>query len=157
VFDKTTYERVSNKPFLHNARIEAKDRMVMGNLRKVIRLLKSLRYDANEKAGYEKVKISSYDIAALGHCMSLTLLTSGPDQDLKLAQQACVHLTELENNSALRAIVKVANEMRLIFCAEGATVEGLKALNSELKMLLYEAENDMARSFRKLAEARIRY
>jgi len=58
VFNNATAERIPNKPFLHNARIDERDNRVGGNLRRVVRLLKSLRYDANTRAGSNKCQSS---------------------------------------------------------------------------------------------------
>ena len=59
--DLNCLEEVRNKPFMHNYNINDKD-VKTGGLRKVIRLLKTLKYDAEKD-----VKISSYDIASLAY------------------------------------------------------------------------------------------
>jgi hypothetical protein len=155
--NNATGERIPNKPFLYNARIEEKDSRVAGNLRRLIRLLKSLRYDANKHAGSEKVKISSYDIAGVAFNMSDELLTAPKDQAIRLAVQALRFLNELETDPMLRAAIEVPNRMRKVFCTEGATLDGLRQLKGELEGLLSDVAANRFRSFEKLANARIPY
>ena len=157
VFNNATAERIPNKPFLHNARIEEKDRRVDGNLRRVVRLLKSLRYDANTRAGTEKVKISSYDIAGIAYNMTDVLLGASRDQAVRLAVQTLAFLIALEEDPVHRASIEVPNGMRKVFCADGATVDGLKQLKGELVGLLSDVANNVNRPFDKLAEARVVY
>ena len=53
IFDSSTNQRHENKPFLHNFRIDNRDQDFSGNLRKVIRFLKSLKYDADTKLEFQ--------------------------------------------------------------------------------------------------------
>jgi hypothetical protein len=69
VFNYKTHEHIPNKPFLHNFNIQVKDLVSTGNLRKVTRLLKTIKADANEEAGYNKIDLSSYDICAIAYSM----------------------------------------------------------------------------------------
>lgn len=59
IIDTKGPKLILNKPFWHNYEIDSKDKKT-GGLRKVIRLLKTLKYDAEPE-----LKISSYDIAAI--------------------------------------------------------------------------------------------
>lgn len=152
VLDKDLPARVRNKPFLHNVIIDIKDKRASGNLRKVIRLLKSLKYDADSE-----VRISSYDIASIAYNMPDSWLQASRDQDLLLANNALNYLTHLRSDAQARSSVFVPNGMRKIFGGEGATEQGLADLHRELAQLLYEVQNDLSRSFRKLAEARVAY
>lgn len=157
VFNNATAKRIPNKPFLHNARVDQRDNGVGGNLRRVVRLLKSLRYDANLRAGSEKVEISSYDITGIAFNMADGLLTAPRDQAVRLAVHTLGFLHELEVDPVLRAAIEVPNGMRKVFCAEGATLDGLKQLKGELVGLLSDVANNVNRSFEKLAEARVVY
>jgi len=145
-------DRIRNKPFLHNQRIEERDGAVGGNMRKLVRLLKSLKYDADVKPD-----ITSYDIVSIVYNMPDNLLDIATDAEPLLAQNCSLYMDALEENDRLRTVIMVPNGMRKVFCAEGASLTGLKGLNGELKQLLWEIENDLKRSFRKLSEARIRY
>jgi len=156
VFDYSTYGQIENRPFLHNHEIDTRDRRFGGNLRKAVRLLKTLKAEANESSGQKKVPISSYDIAALGWNLPDAYLAVGDDEELKLAVLTHAFLNDLESNSVLRSGLWVPNKTRLVFCAEGATLEGLKALNQELRTLLSEVDTGLRRSMRSLNEARLR-
>lgn len=64
VLDKNNLELIENFPFLHNAWINHRDRETRGNLRRLIRLVKSIRADSNED-----IDVSSYHIAGLCFAM----------------------------------------------------------------------------------------
>jgi hypothetical protein len=66
VLDTRNRLLIDNFPFLHNARIEARDRQTNGGLRRLIRLVKSIRADSDVKPN-----CSSYHITAL--CFHLPL------------------------------------------------------------------------------------
>jgi hypothetical protein len=63
----------------------------------------------------------------------------------------------LAESTPYRESLYVPNDTRKIFCAEGASLNGLNQLRRDVDQLLYEITNDMTRSFRKLAEARVDY
>jgi hypothetical protein len=152
VYDAHSNDCVKNKPFLHNERIDRRDTAMFGGLRKVIRLLKSLKYDA-EKG----VPMSSYDITSIAYRMPDAFLALGKGQELQLLANAEAFLRGLIENPTQRATLMVPNDMRTIFGTDGATEGGLRALHSETVTLLNEIEQGLRRSFRKLAEARIAY
>jgi hypothetical protein len=137
ILDSKVPETILNKPFLHNYQIDAKDKST-GGLRKVIRLLKTLKYDADPG-----LKISSYDIAALGWNMSESALTVQRDAYLTLAKNARDELKRFIDNEALRNALKVPNGTRSVFGDGGATVESLRQLHSELLSLIFRI--DLAR------------
>ena len=152
VLDSKTRTRVRNLPFLNNDRIHTKDERVQGGLRKAIRLLKSLRYDSSRG-----VDLSSYDIAAIAYRMDDAQLTVYRGTDLLLVERCKQHLDFLAANALYRGSLYVPNETRKIFCTEGASLNGLNQLRAEVDQLLVEITNDLNRSFRKLAAARIEY
>lgn len=152
VFDSKDNIRVENRPFLHNAKIDEKDRLLDGNVRKVARLLKSLKYDADTK-----VDMSSYDITSIAYRMPEDLMRPAQGAELLLVENARCFLRLLLDDSARRTSLKVPNEMRPIFCSEGASVEGLNQLYKETQELVDDISKGLSRSFRKLAEARVSY
>lgn len=150
VLDVKADLRHENKPFLHNYRLEQKDTATSGNLRKVIRLLKSLKYNADTE-----VPISSYDIAAIGYTMPEYLLTASEETELILLENAKNYLASLVNNEAARNALMVPNETRKIFTDGGATYNGLLRLFSETYDLANDVANALSSSFRKIQDARI--
>lgn len=152
ILDNAKSARISNKPFLHNKRIEEKDALTNGGLRKVIRLLKSLKYDSDER-----IDLSSYDIAGIAYNIFDDWLTYRPAQDLVLIEKCHTYLHYLLIDEAARTGIEVPNKMQKVFCPEGATEAGLRQMWLAVGLLLKEIEQGLGRSFRKLAEARISY
>ena len=152
ILDNDKGIRIKNKPFLHNKRIEERDSQMNGGLRKLIRLLKSLKYDSDEA-----IELSSYDIAAIVYNMRDSELYAHPGKDLLLIKNCHIFLLYLEVDNELREKISVPNETRKVFCEEGANKKGLQQMRVTLGGLLIEIEQGLNRSFRKLAEARINY
>lgn len=130
ILDSKVPRQLKNLPFLHNYRIDEKDNRTRG-LRKVIRLLKTLKYDAEPE-----LKISSYDIAALAWNMSTEALAVTEGNYLQLARNAAAELKKWIDQPLLRATLDVPNTTRKVFCPEGAAIAGLASLHSELHELL---------------------
>jgi len=130
ILDSSTGERIWNKPFLHNFLIDVKDERTNG-LRKAIRLLKSLKYDASNS-----LKISSYDICALAYGIDDELLCVTEGDYLQLAKNTREGLRYFIENAAARSVLKVPNDMRYVFCDEGTDFANLKLLVDELDELL---------------------
>ena len=141
---------IRNKPFYHNFKIDEKDKNT-GGLRKVIRLLKTLKYDAEPE-----LKISSYDIAAVAWNMSEPALTVQRDAYLPLATNARDELKRFNDSEALRNSLRVPNGTRLVFGGGGATVESLRQLHAELADLIQRIEIARIFNFSKTATASAR-
>jgi hypothetical protein len=77
--------------------------------------------------------------------------------ELLLVRNCKQHLDFLAENQWFREYIEVPNGTRKVFCTDGAYLKELNELRSEVGRLLYEIENDLTRSFRKLAEAGIAY
>ncbi len=152
ILDSAVPTRLKNKPFLHNYRIEERDTAVGGGMRKVTRLLKSLKYDAESP-----VRISSYDIASVAYCMPDAWLSVASGHDLLLLERTEKWLRHLILDDAARTALRVPNDTRPIFDANGANKSGLVELHGEVEALRVEVVEGLARSFRRLEEARVAY
>ncbi len=152
ILDARKSERITNKPFLHNRRLEERDQQVRGAMRKTTRLLKSLKYDAETAPS-----ISSYDIASIAYRMPDSLLAVDKGQELLLVQNCESYLRCLIDDPWERARLMVPNDMRPVFCEGGATEKGLRELHREVAVLLRDITEGLTRSFRKLEEARVQY
>lgn len=152
ILDAHKLTRPRNMPFLHNALLDEKDRRTLNGLRKAIRLLKSLKYDADTE-----VKLSSYDICAIVYNMSDSDLIVPKGAELVLVRNCNAYLDGLNANRIYRESLDVPDGTRKIFGGEGATVDGLNQVRKEVSQLQHDIENELSRSFRKLAEARIAY
>lgn len=151
ILDSEKRERLTNFPFLHNAMLEAKDYRTAGGLRKAIRLMKSLKYDADLEG------ISSYDICSITFNMADDDLRLQRPNELRIVEVCFIFCQRLLDDSALRNSLLVPNGSRKVFCTEGATIVGLRSLHSEITKLASDILNENRRSFTKLAEARVEY
>jgi hypothetical protein len=152
ILDDKKGERVPNKPFLHNKKISERDTETNGGLRKATRLLKSLKYDSDEK-----IEVSSYDVASIAYNIFPLWLTVPPGRDLLLVSNCRDYLRHLLGNEDYRASIEVPNKMRKVFGAGGATQAGLRQLSSALDALVTEIEAELSRTLRKVKEAGIAY
>lgn len=151
IFDSATNRPIHNLPFVHNLRIDEKDIRVSGNLRKVIRLLKSIVANAEGS-----ITVSSYDAVALAYGMEDATLNVGQGMELVLLEHTRVWLQRLCDDPKLRDGLMVPNQMRKVFESPGgATLEGLKALTKEVHELADEIKLGIVRRFRTLEEARL--
>lgn len=140
--------REEDLPFYHGHLLDQKE-SATANVKKLIRLLKSLKYDSDDK-----VTMSSFDIESLVYRMPDSELHKAPDQHVPLAYACYLWLRKVETENTLRIGLEVPDGKRKIFSNGKATIEQLSALREELGRLLIEIEQGFQRSFRKLAEAR---
>lgn len=118
ILDSQNGIRLNNRPFMHIKTIADKCSMTGGSLRKVIRLLKNLRYDATAD-----IKLSSYDIASISWHMTPQQLNVPFGVDLLLVDRARLHLKNIIDNTSYRSSLYVPDQSRLIFDSQ----EKLKA------------------------------
>lgn len=145
-------DREDDQPFLHGAWIDHKDRATAGSARKLIRLLKSLKYDSEGK-----LTMSSFDIESLVFRMPDADMNRPRGEEIPLANACWLWLKKLEDNQAFRDTLEVPDGKRKIFAAGKATPAQLTALRQELEGLLYDINQGLQRSFRKLAEAKVKW
>lgn len=132
VLDTKTNTTINNKPFMHIALIKEKCDSTKGSLRKVIRLLKNLKYDATPE-----IRLSSYDIASLAYHMSVADLTVPFGIDLLLLERTLKHLDRLVANESYRSGLPVPDGSRKIF-DNGDKVSALMRLRGELSNLVQQ-------------------
>jgi hypothetical protein len=93
ILDKSKPELVFNLPFLHMARIEAKDGATRGGAKRSIRLLKNLKADTDRV-----IDLSSYDIASLmWHCEDAAI-TVHPWYELAVLAGTEAYLAQLASD-----------------------------------------------------------
>lgn len=118
--------RVKNFPFLHNKRIDDRDTETAGGLRRCIRIIKSIRSDAEKEIAF-----SSYDIAS--YCYHIPRIDLSFESDLGLVRNFLKFSLAILRDEALRAQLMVPNETRRLFGGpEGASVSDLSALVEEV-------------------------
>lgn len=119
-----------NFPFQYMENINAKDNVTDGGAKKAIRLLKTLKYDADNE-----VQLSSFDIASLvWHAPTSTLKFPGYLEPALLVSLQ-TFLNGLCNDRARTELLKVADGTRKIIRSENDYL-ALHALNGELSDLI---------------------
>ncbi len=133
VLDVETNDWVNNFPFLHNAMLEFKDNKTGGNLKRIIRLLKTLKEDANMT-----IDISSYDICGLAYSFDDDSMTSAfyEGGQFEFLERFLSYSQQLETDIIKQASILVPNGTRLLFSTDGLKVSELKKLNAELNEVL---------------------
>lgn len=151
VLDVKSGERIKNAPFLHNYLIDERDQRTSGGLRKVIRLMKSLKYDSNA------VSLSSYDLAAIGYRMPEDELSTCAGEEIALLARLKSYLDTLAADSEQRKQMLIPDDSRAVFTDGFATLAGLNELRHEVDVLTEKICQNRHNSFAKLAEARLSY
>ncbi|GIC20327.1 hypothetical protein [Vibrio cholerae] len=149
ILDKSVPERIANTPFLHNAWIDWKDSNTNGGFRRVCRLMKSLKYDA------DNINLSSYDIVSIAFNIRDEDLIYSKGQELLIMSSCLNYCRQLQSDSNLRESIKVPDGHRKIFCNGHATLKGLNQLTQELQNLENDILQENILSFRTLNEAKI--
>lgn len=145
-------KREKDTPFLHGALLSIRDDKFNRNVRRLVRLCKSLKYDSDRRD-----MPSSYDLESIVYRMPDEYLQWERGQEIQLSAACQRWLGMLINNSSLRDSLYVPDWKRKIFAPEKATLQEIKGLHDELSKLLHDVEQGLSRSFRKLAEARVEY
>ncbi len=132
VLDVGNGTRVSNFPFLNQHLLNSKNSSTGGGLGRAIRLLKTLKADADKA-----IEISSYDIAAIAWNMNDTALVSTVGGSFRLANNCSQFLLSLiaGEGTELKKL-NVPNQTRKIVDAEGTTLSAVLSLWYELHLLL---------------------
>jgi len=142
--------READQPFLQGGYLSTKDTATKGNTRKLIRLLKSLKYDSEGK-----VTMSSFDVEGVVYRMDNGQMQWSLGDEILLAVACVDWLRTIEQSDQLRASLTVPDGKRLIFASGHATLAQLSALRKELEELLTEIQNDIAPRRQRLTEARV--
>jgi len=79
IYHKTDHQLLGNLPFKHIKKVEDRDAMYSGNVKRVARLLKNMIADMPEYKKTVAKKLSSYDIAAIAYntpCVRLVVASN---------------------------------------------------------------------------------
>lgn len=139
IYDKSNHVLIENKPFLHIEKVNVRDSLYFGNLKKVVRLMKNVIADMPE---YKKTKakaLTSFDIAAIAYAMNESLYCS-QFSPLTLLENLRVFLLLISYIDERRENLLVPDESRVIFNTE----DKLEAVR-----ILYEEVSDLAESVQK--------
>jgi len=145
VLNRDEMERIRNRPFLFNERIDTHDRQRLGIPRMLIRLLKSIKADYEEDTSGQSVPFSSFDICSVVYRMPDPYLTVQVTQPLHVIRNLIIWLQRLHADADLQRTLKVVDDSRLIF-DEPTKAAGLAMITSDLvdkfNGALHEQGND---------------
>lgn len=140
VYDKSKHELIENKPFLHIKKVNDRDLIYDGNLKKVARLMKNIIADMPQYKKDKAKKLTSYDIAGIAYAM---------DRDLACSRY--VPLVLLENLRSYLLILAYLDEPRNSLVVPDET---RKIFDSSEKVeavrILYAEVNDLAESIQRV-------
>jgi len=148
IYDKDTHTRVKDFPFLHIAKVNQKDGNVNGGLRRLTRLLKTLKVDAD----YE-IKLSSFEIISSVFAMDNISLTKSPNQQLLLLNEGSKHLQKLISDTTYRENLMSPNQKENVFGTNSSKVVELKKLKLELDELIQDITEELARKLKRIDES----
>ncbi|MDD9177454.1 hypothetical protein [Aliivibrio sp. A6] len=133
IYHKANHELVGNKPFMHIKKVNEKDSIYSGNLKKVTRLMKNLVADMPDYKKGKAKKLSSYDLTALAYDMDGQL--SCPSyMSLALVERLRAHLSLLVSSEMLRDRILVPDGSRKIF-NKANKLEALQIISNEVNDL----------------------
>lgn len=133
IYDKGNHSLIENKPFLHIQKIDERDTVYSGNLKKVARLMKNVIADMPDYKKNKAKKLTSFDIASIAFSMNERLLCS-QYLPLTLLENLRSYLLILSYLDEPRNSLMVPDESRKIFNSEEKT-EALRILYTEINDL----------------------
>lgn len=145
IYDKNEHSRQVDFPFLHISKVNEKDTLVGGGLKKLIRLLKTLKVDAD----YE-IKLSSFEITSMLYDMSLMSLTKPNAQSLLLLPEASKQLDKILTDKPYRESLLSPNGKELVFGINTEKLVEIKKLKLELDELIQDINEELGKSFKKI-------
>jgi hypothetical protein len=135
IYNKKTYESISNFPFLHIRRVSDRCDEALGGLRKAIRLCKNVKADAVEEGS--TIAFPSFDIAATMYHANMMSLKIGYLYELRILAETQRFLDYLYHNESYAKSLRVPDDTRIIFDTQ-EKYEGMKKLSMEMDDLLRE-------------------
>lgn len=150
VYDKDKNDRTKDFPFLHIAKIKEKDKSVNLGLRKLTRLLKTLKADA-ELDGYA-INLSSFEIISVVYAMSSEALSKLPNRQLLLLEEGSKHLNKLIIDSNYRQNLLSPNGKEVIFGNSESKLVEIKKLKLEIDELIQDTTEELNTKLRTFSE-----
>jgi hypothetical protein len=138
LYDKKKNIRINDLPFLHSYRINYKDNEVGGGLKKIIRLLKTLKADSDVE-----IKLSSYEIQGIVYNMDKLSLTKSSNETLKLLLEINNYINLLINNQIYREGLMVPNGTELVFGSNTSKINELIKMKEELEEIIADLRQEI--------------
>jgi len=150
IYNKDNHTRFKDFPFLHISRVNTKDGLVNGGLRKLSRLLKTLKADAD----YE-IKLSSFEIVSSVYDMDNASLYKSSTQQLLLLNEGSKQIQKLISDSSYRENLMSPNGKEKVFGTDSGKVVELKKLKLELDELAQDVTEELGRKLKRIDESLI--
>jgi hypothetical protein len=135
ILDKKVPKTINNWPFLHIKRIEDRDALALGSLRKAIRLSKNVKSDAIEDG--KSIPLPSFDIAAALYHADLARLQTGAYYELAVLAETQRFLDALTMNEQAAIQLTTPDGSRKLFDNRDK-LSGLRTLSVEMDDLIKE-------------------
>lgn len=147
LYNKDNHSREKDFPFLHISNVKAKDSIVNGGLAKLVRLLKTLKVDADYQ-----IDLSSFEITSIVYDMDNFTLTKPKYQELLLLNEGSKQLDKLINNKSHRENLMSPNNKEVVFGTSESKVVELKKLKLELDELIEDIIEELGKQFKRIDE-----
>lgn len=141
IYDKEKHEFIENKPFLHIKKVDDKDSIYGGNLKKVVRLMKNIVADMPDYKKKVAKKLTSFDLTSIAYHMDAQL-TCPEYFPLLLLHSLDIWLKKLKDDKALRDSLKSPDEVQPIFNSVEKD-DALEILSKEVSDLAASVYRDL--------------
>lgn len=147
IYNMKKNTRTSDFPFLNAFYINEKDLSVNGGLKKLIRLLKTLKIDAEDD-----INLTSFEISCAMYDILPDLLTLPYNKQLLLLTIASKQLEKLITNSSYRENLLNPTQNEVVFGTMQSKVGELKKLKLELDELIQDIVEEQAMRYNTINE-----
>ncbi|WP_081304671.1 nucleotidyltransferase family protein [Aeromonas hydrophila] len=141
IYDKEDHKFIENRPFLHIKRVDDKDQVYSGNLKKVVRLMKNIVADMPDNKNKIAKKLSSFDLTSIAYHMDERLACS-IHLPLQLVGKLNDWLLLLKDDASLRESLLVPDATRAVFDADEKN-DALDILSNEVNDLVLSIYKDI--------------
>ncbi len=147
IYDKDYNSRQKDFPFMHIANVKAKNALVNGGLAKLVRLLKTLKVDAD----YE-INLSSFEITSIVYAMENHSLNKLKYQELLLLNEGSKQLDKVITDKFYRESLMSPNGKEKVFGTSETKIVELKKLKLELDELIEDITEELGKQYRRIDE-----
>lgn len=147
IYNKDEHSRSTDFPFLHIERVNNKEPMTNGGFKKLIRLLKTLKVDADIE-----IKLNSFEITCALYDIPNEKLNLPEVNQLLLLPVASEQLNKLISNDTYRQSLKSPNGKENAFPNYKKVIE-LKKLKREVDDLMADIKSDLETKYLSINES----
>lgn len=147
IYNKDEHSRSKDFPFLHIERVNNKEPMTNGGFKKLVRLLKTLKVDADVE-----IKLNSFEITCALYDIPNVKLNLPEVNQLLLLPVASEQLNKLITNDTYRRSLKSPNGKENAFPNDNKIIE-LKKLKREVDDLMSDIKSDLESKYLSINES----